>query len=58
VDHHRGLQTVEDPSVEHQDLAAAALFGRGSEHLHGETELVDEWRERESGTDCGRAMTL
>ena len=31
VDHHRGVDAVEGPGSDHEDLAAAALLGRGAQ---------------------------
>jgi hypothetical protein len=47
------MDPVEQARVEHQDLAATTLLGRGAHHLHREIELVGERREREPGTHGG-----
>lgn len=40
VQHHGRVDAVEDPLVQHEDLAAAVLLGGGAEDLHGEVQLV------------------
>jgi hypothetical protein len=35
VEHHRRVDAFEDPRVEEQHLAAAALFGGGSDEVDG-----------------------
>ena len=44
VDHHRRMDVVEDALLEHDHLAAAALFGRRAEHRHRDPELVGHLR--------------
>ena len=53
VHHHRRVDAVEHALVQHDDLAAAALFGRGAEDLHGDAEFVGERSEREARADRG-----
>ena len=54
VHHHRRVHAVERAAFEHEDLAAAALFGRRADDRDRDAELVDERREREPGADGGR----
>ena len=54
VHHQRRVHAVERAPLEHQDLAAAALFGRRADHRERDAEIVDERREREPGADRGR----
>ena len=51
VHHQRRVHAVERAAFEHQDLAAAAFFGRRADHRERDAELVDERREREPGAD-------
>ena len=41
------------PRSEHQDLAAAALLGRGAEHPHREPDVVRHRGEGQTRTDSG-----
>ncbi len=54
VHHQRRVHAGEGSAVEHEDLAAAAFFGRGAEDRQRDAELVDERRERERGADRAR----
>ena len=54
VDHHRRVDVVEDPALEHGDLAPATLLGRGAEHPDGEPELVGHAGQAQSGPDRRR----
>ena len=42
VDHHRRVGAVEGAPLEQEDLAAAALLGRGAEHGDREPEVVGD----------------
>ena len=48
VHHHRRVHAVERAAFEEEHLAAAAFLGRRSDHGDGQTELVDERRERQA----------
>lgn len=51
---HRRVQAVERAALQHDDLAAAALLGRGAEHRDGQAEVVSARREGAGGADRGR----
>ena len=57
MDEHRGVHAVEDPAFDHEDLAAAPLFGRRPDHLHGDPEVVGHSGERDPGSHGGRRDT-
>ena len=44
VDHHRRVGAVEGAPLEQEDLAAAALFGRGAEDRDRQAEVVGQRR--------------
>ena len=50
VDHHRERQVVEAPRLQHGDLPAAALFGRGAEHPDADAQVGGD-----TGEGLGRA---
>lgn len=54
VDHHRERQVVEAPRLQHADLPAAALFGRGAEHADADAEVGGDVGEGLGGAHGGR----
>ena len=42
VHHHGGVHAGEGAALEHEDLAAAALLGRGAEHPDAESDVVGD----------------
>ncbi len=42
MDHHGGVHVIEHALVQHGDLAAPALFGRGPEHPDGQVQVVGQ----------------
>ncbi len=58
VDHHGRVESVEGTAFEHEDLPAAALFGRGAEEGDGQPQVVGEGGQAEGGTDGAAAMML
>ena len=54
VDHHRERQVVEAPRLQHGDLAAAALFGRGPEHADADAQVVGDVGQGLGGAHGGR----
>ena len=47
------MDAVEGAPLEHEDLAAAALLGRGAQHLDGEAQVVGHLGQGQAGTDGG-----
>ena len=54
VDHHRHVDAVEGAPLEQQDLAAAALLGRGADDPHGHAEVVGHGGQGQARADGGR----
>ncbi len=54
VDHHRERQVVEAPRLQHGDLPAAALFGRGAEHADADAQVGGDTGEGLGGAHRGR----
>jgi hypothetical protein len=54
VHHERGVHAVEPAPLEHEDLAAASLFGRCADHRQRDAEIVGERRECQRGADRAR----
>ena len=53
VHHHRRVDAVEGALLDHEDLAAAALLGRGAQDHDPPAELVGEGRGGEPGAEPG-----
>ena len=53
VDHHRDVDVVERAVAQHEDLPAAALFGRGAQDPQATAELLCERRGGQAGTEPG-----
>ena len=51
MDHHRRVDAGEGATLEHVDLASAALLGRGADHLDRDAEVVGEGRQGQPGPD-------
>jgi hypothetical protein len=54
VNHHRERQFVEAPRLQHGDLSAAALFGRGAEHADADAQVGGDTGEGLGGAHGGR----
>ena len=55
VDHHRGVDIVEEAALDEADLAAAALLGRRAQQRQLEAQLIGQRRQRQRSTQAGGA---
>ena len=53
MDHHRQVEPVEDAVLQHDDLAASPLFGRGPQYPNGDPGLVGDTSQTDTGADAG-----
>ena len=54
VDHHREREIVEAPRLQHRDLPAPALFGRGADHADADAQIGGHAGQRLGGAHGGR----
>ncbi len=55
MDHHRGVDVLEEAALDKADLAATALLGGRTQQRHLEPQLIGQRRQRQGGTEAGGA---